>query len=114
MDSWALSGALEEHLAQAIVDFERDHGAIDYAFYPSVMWSLGGVVWNESDPDGTRVDAPAEYATGFYKRDPLPEGDGLMFLPSKRFGLIVFLPSDEDRASDRRLVDYAGDAIVVR
>jgi hypothetical protein len=111
---WSVSAALEVQLASRLASFERDYGAIGYPVYPSVMWSLGGEAYRPDNRADTRIVLPAEYATGFYRTDPLPTGDRLLFVPSVRFGIVVFLPNDEDTKSDRRLIDYDGKDIRVR
>ena len=112
--SWKTSERLDTALAEWFARFESSQGRIDYLIYPSVMWSLGGSAYQASRPANTRIGLPAGYSAGFYRRDPMPKGERLIFVPNKRFGLVVFLPRDVDLASDRRLIDYDGKAIVVR
>lgn len=109
---WQLSKEIESQLGQWLEDFQAAYGQIGYSFYPSIMWNLGGYAWKPEDPSGSRIDLPARYSAGFYRRDPLPEG--FVFVPSERFGLVVFLPRTEDLASDRRSIDFDGEWIVVR
>jgi hypothetical protein len=112
--TWRASPQLEAMLAELIDGYERDYAKIGFPYYPSVMWSLGGEAWKDGEPEGQRISLPAEYSVGFYKRDPLPVGDGFVFVASEPFGLIVFLPRPDDLASDRRLIDVERDEIVVR
>lgn len=108
---WTVTERLETELAQWLATYERSYGEIGYPVYPSVMWSLGGEARRNG---GARIKLPSQYSAGFYRRDPLPEGDGLVLVPSETFGLVVFLPREEDRASDRRLIDFDGKDILVR
>jgi hypothetical protein len=99
---------------EATLEHFRQEGLVDRPIYPSLMWSLGGEGWRNSDPENTRVALPAEYVSGFYFQDPPPRGERLILVAEDRFGFVVFLPSDEDQASDRRLIDHDGEQFLVR
>jgi hypothetical protein len=109
--TWKISERLEAALAAWLEQFEAGQGRIDYPMYPSGMWSLGGSAGGD---DGRANTLPACYSAGFYRCDPKPKGDRLIFVPSRRFGFVVFLPCAQDVASDRRHVDFDGEHIVVR
>ena len=106
-DEWQITEAARSFLADVVEEFGRR--GLGGPLYPSVMWSPEG-------QSGGSTPAPLapEYSIGVYKPDHLPAEESFVHIPSDKFGLVVFLPRDEDLRSDRRTIDYDGSSIVVR
>ena len=109
-ESWTLSSAAIAAVERAIVDFARDYAAPEFAYYPLITWRSGGTATRLGS---TPVSLPDRYDLALIKQVDVGASN---FIPisSPRFGVVAFVPSDQDAASSRRLIDYDGKNIVVR
>ena len=85
-------------------------GQPDFDYCPMIMWSLGGEMVLA---DGKRGAVPARYELGVADRAEVSKR-GFAVIGDDRVGLLAFEPREEDLASERRLIDYDGETIVVR
>ena len=104
---WMLSPRLVTFLTRLIA--ESVFAGQSSQYYPSIMWSLGGTM---QGPDKVVRPIPPQYDVGVVRRSNLRNFK--IILPDKTFGYVVFAPKPEDAASQRRLIDWDGETIVVR
>lgn len=107
---WSLTDAALEAIESAIARFKIEYATPDFAYYPLIAWREGAWATRPGEPS---VDLPDCYDLSLISREDI---SAARFIPlaSARFGVVAFSPRDRDAASSRRLIDYGGEAIVVR
>jgi hypothetical protein len=76
-------------------------------YYPAIMWSLGG---SPSPSESVGKPIPPHYSIVYIKKGDISR---MIALESGEFGFIGFSPSQEDKNSDRNLIDYIDEDIIV-
>jgi hypothetical protein len=109
--SWKISDGLARHLATVMVQFVERAGEPDFEYCPAILWSLGGDVRKATGELVNKV--PPGYGLAVIKlQDIAEQGFATVMVPS--LGIVAFSPEDADLASAKRMIDFTGDAIVVR
>lgn len=107
---WTVSDAVVAVIGRAIEEFERDYFRPDFAYYPVVTWRSGGQATKPGEPP---VTLPDRYDIALIPQADLHASD-FIAVACQPFEVLAFVPRDEDLASERRLIDFDGQDIVVR
>jgi hypothetical protein len=108
---WKIAGSVVKLIEVGVARYIESAGRPDFDYCPAILWTLGGEV---RDADGKKlVDVGPEYGLSIIARNDI-DAQGFVSIGVPGLGIIGFSPNAEDSDSDRRLIDFDGQTIVVR
>ena len=107
---WKITADLARVVNAGVAQYVANVGRPDFDYCPMIMWSLGGEMVLA---DGKRGAVPPRYELGTADRSEVARRN-FSVVSDARVGLLAFQPRKEDLVSERRLIDYDGESIVIR
>ena len=108
---WKVTDRVAQLIKAGMARYIDNVGAPDFDYCPAILWSLGGELRSAG---GLRLATiEPEYGLGVIARKDIAE-QGFVALRVPQLGVVGFAPNKDDLASDRRVIDYDGENIVVR